>query len=324
MGKSVKLVRLLFILLVMLNFAVGGWQLMVHFASDVPDPPQSRSFARVLSPGSLTLLREAEQLLFHGDAVLESATGLGFTAKKPMHSGMENQVAVQRLRQAAFVSGTADLAVQEPQKITLLPSADIEVVDESIVTAVQSLAAPENSVEHLAMSVGLDKPGSKACQALGPFDQSDEAGQLIDNMSRVSAIEAGVEQEQINVGSAYWVYVEPHASRKEARRTLAELKSQQIDSYIIVQQELLNGISVGMYTNKGFAEGRLQSVERLGYDVKIKVLDRTKKQYWVSFKRASVSEEHFSLVSKILQDRPGLKIKEDFCGLDLASKANIL
>lgn len=79
----------------------------------------------------------------------------------------------------------------------------------------------------------------------------------------------------------YWVYLPPLVSRQAALRQLRELQARQIDSYIISQGDLANGISLGIFSKYDSAvsvSGRLRGA---GYDVQLKELSRMHKQYWI-------------------------------------------
>lgn len=73
----------------------------------------------------------------------------------------------------------------------------------------------------------------------------------------------------------FQVVVEPLRSSNEARRVRQELIGQEIESHVITNGALRNGVSIGLYSDEKLAEGRRQRVSKLGYQVAVSKLERT-------------------------------------------------
>jgi hypothetical protein len=122
--------------------------------------------------------------------------------------------------------------------------------------------------------------GSAVCLYLGSFEDEEVARALeqrllsLDIRSRVQTVDA-------TAGVDYWVYLAPLASRQASLRQLKELQARKIDSYIISQGDLVNGISLGMFPRSDSAEGVMQRLREAGYEPMLRELSRAHRAYWV-------------------------------------------
>ncbi|MNE68159.1 Sporulation related domain protein [compost metagenome] len=104
----------------------------------------------------------------------------------------------------------------------------------------------------------------------------------------------------------YWVYLPPLGSRQASLRQLRELQARKIDSYIITQGDLANGISLGIFPREESAKSVIQRLRDAGYEAQFRVLPRSHRRYWVR-----IAPESRHLVSDVLLE--GLAF--DFKGL---------
>lgn len=118
------------------------------------------------------------------------------------------------------------------------------------------------------------------CLFLGSFEQESAAAVMaqrlisLDVRSRVQSIDAAA-------GGDYWVFLPPMASRQASLRQLKELQARKIDSYIITQGDLANGISLGIFPRSDSAESVMQRLRDAGYDPSLRELSRAHRRYWV-------------------------------------------
>ena len=305
----------------MLNLAVGGWQVMLHFERDIPDLPQSRSFARVLQPDNLTLLKEAEQIIAQGDAVFESATNLSLRA------GLAN-IAPSSLAPPSLASSSlAPLSVGNPAlrdtNLASVPDAQPNKSRPSGEANSKPVVPNSLDFEVLEYKPSVSAGSASApqqCQAVGPYSKKSEAQRAIHRLSASSVSGVLSIKPQSHSQVSYWVYVEPYKTKQLAFREWKRIEKMNIDSFLIMKSELKHGISLGMFTNRDFAERQKQVVSELGYRVKIKALERTSTHYWVQVKGEGLAGSSLAYVNRVIKQRPSLKIKEDFCSLDIAYK----
>src|SRR5690606_14367764 len=85
----------------------------------------------------------------------------------------------------------------------------------------------------------------QTCLFLGSFQQEEGARQVEQRLMALD-IQAEVRAVDAAAGLDYWVYLAPLASRQASLRQLKELQARKIDSYIITQGDLANGISLGI------------------------------------------------------------------------------
>jgi hypothetical protein len=102
------------------------------------------------------------------------------------------------------------------------------------------------------------------------------------------------------------VYLPPLGSRQASLRQLRELQARKIDSYIITQGDLANGISLGIFPREDSAKSVIQRLRDAGYEAEFRALPRSHRRYWVR-----IAPESRHLVSDALLE--GLAF--DFKGL---------
>ncbi|ASP37485.1 hypothetical protein CHH28_01815 [Bacterioplanes sanyensis] len=147
----------------------------------------------------------------------------------------------------------------------------------------------------------VSKP--RLCQVAGPFmDQQ----RLNDARARAVAVGLQTRVKRISAPSAepteYWVHVPPQANRQQARKVLRELQSRRIDSYIITQGELADGVSLGLFRNQSSAENLQNQVRALGIDVRIQVVSDTQDELWLELNEADIAEDLLQRISDGMGD----------------------
>ena len=89
----------------------------------------------------------------------------------------------------------------------------------------------------------------------------------------------------------HWVHIPPLANRQQSLQLLRELQGRGIDSYIITQGDLAEGISLGLFKNKESAGRLTQKMLDMEYDVVIKEVVRGEKELWLEFPQVSALTE---------------------------------
>ncbi|WP_172149888.1 MULTISPECIES: SPOR domain-containing protein [Pseudomonas] len=144
------------------------------------------------------------------------------------------------------------------------------------------------------------------CLFLGGFELESAAAAVeqrllsLDIRSRVQSMDAAAEVE-------YWVYLPPLASRQASLRQLKELQARKIDSYIITQGDLANGISLGIFPREDSARGVMQRLHDAGYDAELRELPRSHRSYWVRIAPESRRLVSDSLLESLAFDFNGLQ-----------------
>lgn len=139
----------------------------------------------------------------------------------------------------------------------------------------------EADVARVPIDSGAQVVSSQAvCLYLGSFEQEAEALALEQRLLSLD-IQSGVRSIDAAAGVDYWVYLVPLASRQASLRQLKELQARKIDSYIIGQGDLANGISLGIFPRSDSAESVMQRLREAGYEPMLRELSRAHRAYWV-------------------------------------------
>ena len=120
----------------------------------------------------------------------------------------------------------------------------------------------------------------ETCLYLGSFQQEDGARQVERRLMALD-IQAQVRAVDAAAGLDYWVYLAPLASRQASLRQLKELQARKIDSYIITQGDLANGISLGIFPRSDSAASVMQRLRDAGYEPLLRELPRAQRSFWV-------------------------------------------
>lgn len=151
-----------------------------------------------------------------------------------------------------------------------------------------------------------DESPEAVCLFLGGFEQESQAALIeqrllsLDIRSRVQSVDAAA-------GVDYWVYLPPLASRQASLRQLRELQARKIDSYIITQGELANGISLGIFPRVDSAESVMQRLRDAGYEPSLRELPRAHRNYWVRIAPESRRLADDALLQRLAFDFNGLQ-----------------
>lgn len=147
---------------------------------------------------------------------------------------------------------------------------------------------------------------ARHCERFGPFDSRAEA--------EAAAVRAGgpglaaeVRVRQMVEGTPdYQVYLPPLPSLDRARLRVRELQALGVDSFVIDGDGLEGAISIGLFTARERAEVRREEVSGLGYEVRIRALERTRERAEVRVR--GVDAAALAPLFRALEaDHPGLE-----------------
>ena len=150
------------------------------------------------------------------------------------------------------------------------------------------------------------------CWLIGPFQEEISAKQVI---SRLAALDIALHLQTLDIPGKpdYWVHLPPQLSRKAAVKLLRELQAKKIDSFLITEGELADGISLGFFTEKVRAEKILEQRIKQGYGAKIKVVPRTRSEVWAVFDQGEYSKFSDVLWEKMQQGNKGIERRKNYC-----------
>jgi hypothetical protein len=129
----------------------------------------------------------------------------------------------------------------------------------------------------------------KLCYALGPY--TDDISVRVAQARALKLVLTGLINEvevPNNKDTEYWVLLPPQASRAAALEQLKQLQKRGVDSYIITQGELVDGVSLGLFRKQDSATRLSAKVRGLGFtDVTIREIGSTTTEYWLEIREIS-------------------------------------
>jgi hypothetical protein len=126
-----------------------------------------------------------------------------------------------------------------------------------------------------------DESARHDCLAIGPFEDLFSGQAVVDQLLALDIESELRAVDQTTGESDYRVLIPPAPSLQEAFRKLRELKSRDIDSYVITQGADALGISLGVFSSKVAAEAMQALREREGYEVEIVEIPRLSREFWL-------------------------------------------
>lgn len=163
-----------------------------------------------------------------------------------------------------------------------------------------------------ASFVGVASRDASTCMLFGGFEERNSAETF---QRRLIGLDIQAEIQELDTQPAldYWVYLPPLGSREASLRQLKELQARQIDSYIIADGDLANGISLGIFTRPESAAGVVSRLVGAGYAPAMRELQRAQKSYWVRVGAAGARLIDDQVLSILALDFSGLKHEPSAC-----------
>jgi len=160
--------------------------------------------------------------------------------------------------------------------------------------------------ERRTPAVREEAPEQAVCLFLGRFDDPAQAEQV---EQRLLSLDIRSQSQVVESAGAvdYWVYLPPLASRQASLRQLRELQARKIDSYIISQGDLANGISLGIFPRHDSADSVISRLRRAGYEPLLRELPRANRSHWVRIAPESRRLVDDSLLERLSLDFNGLQ-----------------
>jgi hypothetical protein len=118
----------------------------------------------------------------------------------------------------------------------------------------------------------------------------------------------------------YWVYLPPFGSRDAALRQFRELQARGLDSYLITQGDLANGVSLGIFSSKDSADSLLERIRAMGYGAELRELIRERRDHWVYVSLQASGLVGDTLLGQLRRDFPELRQQMLPCVAPLASR----
>ena len=127
------------------------------------------------------------------------------------------------------------------------------------------------------------------CLSVGPFGNKSDVVQWQQRLLS-HGVSSELRAEHSREHKDYWVHIPPLPSTDQAMRLLRELQAQRIDSLVITQGDLANGISLGLYPHREKAESVSRRLRDFGYKVAVQPLPGVPGQWWLEMDAAAEAE----------------------------------
>lgn len=150
------------------------------------------------------------------------------------------------------------------------------------------------------------------CLVVGPFESSAKADRLQQKLFSLGVSSRERSDNEV-VLADYWVHIPPRSNRQAAIRLLRELQGQGIDSFVITQGELANGISLGLFSKEISANEVSRRVQEAGYEPSIKQLPREPETFWLEMTDLEAEKLSAGFWEKQADEYNDLKILEKNC-----------
>ena len=127
---------------------------------------------------------------------------------------------------------------------------------------------------------------TRQCLSVGPFASEVALAQWQQRLLS-HGVSSGLRAEQSDAHQDYWVHIPPLPSTEGAMRLLRELQAQRIDSFVITQGDLANGISLGLFAQRETALSVMSRLKDAGYNVAMRPLPAAPERWWLEIDAAA-------------------------------------
>ncbi|MCP3909154.1 MAG: SPOR domain-containing protein [Oceanicoccus sp.] len=200
-------------------------------------------------------------------------------------------------------------------EVGLVLLAEVEGIPLAQTDTAEPEARPEAAVplaENTDPSALPEPADPGICWQIGPFKEEVSGKQVV---SRLASLDITLQLEALEIPGKpdYWVHLPPQVSRKAAIKLLRELQAKKIDSFLITEGELANGISLGFFTEEARANRVFEQRIKQGYGAQIKVVPRMYTELWAVFDAGEYGKFSDALWEAIKEGNKGLERRKNYC-----------
>jgi len=195
-----------------------------------------------------------------------------------------------------------------------MPGAKLALVRERPAEpASSSSSVGEHIAEAVPAAADIAIGVTPQCLLLGPYSEPQAAKILLD---RLGALQIEGKYAAIAVAGEpdYWVYLRPELTKELAAVKLKELQEKRIDSFIVPQGEIANGISLGVFDKQENAEKRQKEIAELGYDAQLLISPRNYMENWVVIYPDNSVRFSPELYNQLRLENSRLDLRKEACG----------
>ena len=179
----------------------------------------------------------------------------------------------QPLRLMSELSPTERKAVASAASVAPPPAA---ATAPAVAASTHAVPAPTTA--------GIAAAAAQVCVSYGPFPSADAANLGLSRL-KLLGLSAGTRSVAGKAKHGYWVYLPPFGSRKEADAAAALLKKKGVsDIYVVADEANRNALSLGVFSQKSFAQQREKDIRKLGFHALLADRFRDEPHYWLDAK----------------------------------------
>jgi hypothetical protein len=217
---------------------------------------------------------------------------------------------------ARVEADTSLVLLSEADQLGLLPvAAAVPAAAESPQAGMADDAGVSQSAEDASIASGelaVASQQQQMCLLVGPFKEEVSGRQMIGRLAALDIL-ARLQTIEIPGKPDYWVHLPPQLSRRAAIKLLRELQAKSVDSYLITEGELENGISLGFFTDQSRADKVYSQRIKEGYQAEIKTVPRIYTEIWVLLAPAEADKFSEPLWEKISEGDRQLERRKNYC-----------
>ncbi|ARN74435.1 hypothetical protein BST96_10090 [Oceanicoccus sagamiensis] len=206
--------------------------------------------------------------------------------------------------------GSAEARLVLLAEVEDMPTAQPVLVAQEVAAEVSPVPADSAAKAGSELVSAPADPG--ICWQIGPFREEVSGKQVV---SRLASLDIALKLESVEIPGKpdYWVHLPPQVSRKAAIKLLRELQAKKIDSFLITEGELANGLSLGFFTEEVRARKVYDQRVKQGYGAQIKVVPRTYTELWAVFEVGEYGKFSDALWETIKEGNKGLERRKNYC-----------
>lgn len=149
------------------------------------------------------------------------------------------------------------------------------------------------------------------CQSVGPFSDLLSATDVSERLNGLDLPFSVTAIDRPSGDSDYRVVLPAFPSLQEAFRRLRELKSRDIDSYVITEGPDAQGISLGVFSTQTAALNQQVNLVSEGYETEIREIPRVTREYWIQGEAGAQLPGYQQ--TALMVEFPRLKVEESDC-----------
>ncbi len=153
----------------------------------------------------------------------------------------------------------------------------------------------------------------EGCQSLGPFMDRDEVIAVRDRLvaAGIAALPRAADASEL---LGYWVHTPP-GTADDARAIVERLRRAGVrDYYVVTDSELLNAVSLGVFSREETAEQHAARMSAMGFEVALSERRRESTAWWLDFPiPAAGTDAAEAVVELVLENDAALLLEPRAC-----------